>query len=139
MKCETEFAILIGHQLYFPAGVLWRRLLHRNGTFVPPAPPTRTRLRVKTDFRRKSGRSGRFQGVERASQPSIRFFPPVSAIFRAPGGRNGGFTSCNLTQKERRAGRALLGPRGPKKGPFWPKCPKFPWPHFCGIFFVFEI
>ena len=56
-----------------PAGVLRRRLLHRNGTFVPPAPPTRTRRRVKTDFRRKTGRSGpffhqsgRFQGVERA-------------------------------------------------------------------------
>ena len=27
----------------YPAGMLRRRLLHRNGTFVPPAPPTRTR------------------------------------------------------------------------------------------------
>ena len=43
-----------------PAGVLRRRLLHRNGTFVPPAPPTRTRRRVKTDFRRKTGRGGPF-------------------------------------------------------------------------------
>ena len=55
------------------AGVLRRRLIHRNGTFVPQAPPTRTRRQVKTDFRRKPGRSGpffhqsgRFQGVERA-------------------------------------------------------------------------
>ena len=38
----------------------WRRMLHRNGTFVPPAPPTRTRRQVKTDFRRKTGRSGPF-------------------------------------------------------------------------------
>ena len=44
----------------FPAGALRRRLLHRNGTFVPPAPSTRTRRRVKTDFRRKTGRSGPF-------------------------------------------------------------------------------
>ena len=36
------------------------RAEHRNGTFVPPAPPTRTRRRVKTDFRRKTGRSGPF-------------------------------------------------------------------------------
>ena len=44
----------------YPAGVLRRRLLHRNGTFLPPAPPTQTRRRVKTDFRRKTGRSGPF-------------------------------------------------------------------------------
>ena len=32
-------------------------------------------------------------------------------------------------------------PGGPKRAHFGPnvKCPKFPWPHFCGIFFVFEI
>ena len=40
--------------------VLSSRLLHRNSTFVPPAPPTRTRRRSKTDFRQKRGRSGPF-------------------------------------------------------------------------------
>ena len=25
-------------------------------------------------------------------------------------------------------------PKRGKKGPFWPKCPKFPWPYLCGIF-----
>ena len=32
-------------------------------------------------------------------------------------------------------------PGGPKRAHFGPnvKCPKFPWPHFCGIFLVFEI
>merc|ERR1712051_1132936 len=75
-----------------PAGVLRRRLLHRNGTFVPPAPPTRTRWRVKTDFLRKTGHSGPFFSSIRTiprgrtseisvpSQPSIRFFPPVARI-----------------------------------------------------------
>ena len=33
------------------------QLLHRNGTFVPPAPSTRTRWQVKTGFRQKTGRS----------------------------------------------------------------------------------
>ena len=47
-------------QPFGPVGALWRRLLHRNGTFVPPAPPTQTRRQVKTDFRRKMGRSGPF-------------------------------------------------------------------------------
>ena len=34
-----------------------RRLLHRNGTFAPPDPSTRTRWQVKTDFRQKTGHS----------------------------------------------------------------------------------
>ena len=71
-----------------PAGALRRRLLHRNGTFVPPAPSTRTRRRVKTGFRRKTGRSravcesirkiptGKITEIFVASQPLIRFFPP---------------------------------------------------------------
>ena len=112
-----------------PAGVLRRRLLHRNGTFVPPAPPTRTRRRVKTDFRRKTGRSGpffhqsgRFQGVERAK-------------FRCRRSRLFGFS--RRWPESGRFGR-FSGPRGPKwrfhflqpsipfftwvapKGPFWP-------------------
>ena len=72
----------------FPAGVLRRRLLHRNGNFVPPAPWIRTRRRVKTGFRQKTGRSravyesirkistGKIIEISVASQPSIRFFPP---------------------------------------------------------------
>ena len=70
-----------------PAGVLRRRLLHRNGNFVPLAPWTRTRRRVKMGFRRKTGRSravyesirkiptGKTTEISVASQPSIRFFP----------------------------------------------------------------
>ena len=88
-----------------PAGVLRRRLLHRNGTFVPPAPPTRTRWRVKTDFLRKTGRSGpffhqsgRFQGVERA-----KFRCRRSHLF--------GFS--RRWPESGRFGR-FSGPRGPK-------------------------
>ena len=78
-----------------PAGALRRRLLHRNGTFVPPAPSTRTRWQVKTGFRRKTGRSravcesirkiptGKITEILVASQPLIRFF--------APKARNGPF------------------------------------------------
>ena len=38
-----------------PAGVLRRKLLHRNGNFIPPAPWIQTRERVKMGFRIKSG------------------------------------------------------------------------------------
>ena len=105
-----------------PAGVLRRRLLHRNGTFVPPAPPTRTRRRVKTDFRRKTGRSGpffhqsgRFQGVERAKFRCRRShlfgfsrrWPESGRFgrFSGPRGPKWSVHFWHLTQKERRAGR----------------------------------
>ena len=70
-----------------PVGVLRRRLLHRNGNFVPLAPWIRARRRVKTGFRRKTGRSravcesirkiptGQITEISVASQPLIRFFP----------------------------------------------------------------
>ena len=38
-----------------PAGALRRRLLHRNGNFIPPAQWIRTRWRVKTVFVRQTG------------------------------------------------------------------------------------
>ena len=89
----------------FLAGVLWRSLSHRNGTFEPPAPPTRTRRRVKTDFRRKTGRSGpffhqfgRFQGVRRPK-------------FQCGRSRQFDFSRC--TPETGRFGR-FSGPRGPK-------------------------
>ena len=67
-----EYATYVDQNKHFsspyPAGVLRRRLLHRNGTFVPPAPSTRTRWRVKTDFRQKTGRS-------RAVYASIQMIP----------------------------------------------------------------
>ena len=43
-------------KIKYPAGVLCRRLLHRNGNFVPPAPGIRTRRRMKNGFWRKTGR-----------------------------------------------------------------------------------
>ena len=51
----------------YPAGALRRSPLHWNGNFVPPAPWTPTRRRVKTDFWQKTGRtemgrSSRFSG-----------------------------------------------------------------------------
>ena len=104
-----------------PASVLRRRLLHRNGTFVPPAPPTRRQ--VKTDFRRKTGRSGpffhqsgRFQGVEQAKFRCRRShlfgfsrrWPESGRFgrFSGPRGPKWRFHFLHLTQKERRAGRA---------------------------------
>ena len=84
-----------------------RRLLHRNGNFVPLAPWTRTRRRVKMGFRRKTGRSravyesirkiptGKTKQISVASQPSIRFFPLMA--------RNGPF-------------RPFFGPQGAKMG-----------------------
>ena len=49
---------------------LWRRLLHQNGTFVPPAPSTRLCQQVKTDFHLKMGRS-------EALFSSIRMIPRI--------------------------------------------------------------
>ena len=106
----------------YPAGALRRRLLHRNGTFVPPAPPIRTRRRVKTDFRRKTGRSGpffhqsgRFQGVERAKFRCRRShlfgfsrrWPESGRFGRFSGPRGPKWKThlLTLTQKERRGGR----------------------------------
>ena len=103
--------------------MLRRRLLHRNGTFVPPAPPTRTRRRVKTDFRRKTGRSGpffhqsgRFQGVERAKFRCRRShlfgfsrrWPESGRFgrFSGPRGPKWNIHFLHLTQKKQRAGRA---------------------------------
>merc|ERR1719234_142208 len=66
------------------------RLLHRNGTFVPPAPSTRTRWQVKTDFWQKTGRSravyelirniprGETTEISVPSQALIRFFPSMA-------------------------------------------------------------
>jgi hypothetical protein len=105
-----------------PAGVLRRRLLHRNATFVPPAPPTRTRRRVKTAFLRKTGRngpffhqSGRFQGVERAKFRCRRShlfgfsrrWPESGRFGRFSGPRGPKWKThlLTLTQKERRGGR----------------------------------
>ena len=79
-----------------PVGALRRRLLHRNGTFVPPAPSTPLRRQVKM------GRSGAvFQSIRTIrrgktieisvpSQPSIQFFPlPArNGPFRAGSGKN---------------------------------------------------
>merc|ERR1739844_827531 len=88
-----------------PAGALRRRLLHRNGTFVPPAPSTRTRWQVKTDFRQKTGRSravyelirkiprGETTEISVPLQALIRFFPSMA--------RNGPF-------------RPFFGPQGAK-------------------------
>ena len=90
-----------------PAGALRRRLLHRNGTFVPPAPSTRTRWQVKTGFRQKTGRSravcesirkiptGETTEISVPSQALIRFFPSMA--------RNGPF-------------RPFFGPQGAKMG-----------------------
>ena len=106
----------------YPAGALRRRLLHRNGTFVPPAPTTRTRWRVKTDFLRKTGRSGpffhqsgRFQGVERAKFRCRRShlfgfsrrWPESGRFgrFSGPRGPKWRIHLLTLTQKERRGGR----------------------------------
>ena len=88
-----------------PAGALRRRLLHRNGTFVPPAPSTRLRRQVKTDFRRKWAvagpffhQSGQFQGVRRPK-------------FRCGRSRQFDFSRC--PPETGRFGR-FSGPRGPK-------------------------
>ena len=88
-----------------PAGVLRRRLLHRNGTFVPPAPSTRLRRQVKTDFRQKWAvagpffhQSGRFQGVRRPK-------------FRCGRSRQFDFSRC--PPETGHFGR-FSGPRGPK-------------------------
>ena len=64
-----------------------RRLLHRNGNFVPLAPWIRTHRWVKTGFWQKTGPgravyesirkvpTGKTTEISVASQPSIRFFP----------------------------------------------------------------
>ena len=67
-------------QPFGPAGALRRRLLHRNGTFVPPAPSTPLRRQVKTDFRQKFSSirtipRGKTTEISVRTQPSIRFFP----------------------------------------------------------------
>ena len=109
-----------------------RRLLHRNGTFVPPAPPTQTRRRVKTDFRRKTGRSGpffhqsgRFQGVERAKFRCRRSrlfgfsrrWPESGRFgrFSGPRGPKWSVHFLHLTQKKRRA-----SPAGCTQGTLFP-------------------
>ena len=82
MFCEFLYLIFD----CFPAGVLRRRLLHRNGNFVPLAPWIRTRRWVKTGFWQKTGRgravyesiwkvpTGKTTEISVASQPSIWFF-----------------------------------------------------------------
>ena len=82
-----------------------RRLLHRNGTFVPPAPSTRLRRQVETDVRQKWAvagpffhQSGPFQGVRRPK-------------FRCGRSRQFDFSRC--TPETGRFGR-FSGPRGPK-------------------------
>ena len=52
-KTSKEFVLLFVSMMRS----LSRRLLHRNGTFGPPAQLIFTRRRLKTDFRRKTGRS----------------------------------------------------------------------------------
>ena len=112
-----------------PVGALRRRLLHRNGTFVPPAPSTRLRRQVKTDFRRQWAvagpffhQSGRFQGVNNQNFGAVAavnsIFPAarpkraVSAVFRAPGGPNGGFTSGTSPRRSDAPGK-LSAPKVP--------------------------
>merc|ERR1711894_380085 len=106
-----------------PVGALRRRLLHRNGTFVPPAPSTRLRRQVKTDFRRKWAvagpffhQSGRFQGVRRpkfwcgrSRQFDFYRCPPETGRFGRFSGPRGPKWSVHfwyLTQKERCTGQA---------------------------------
>ena len=81
-----------------PVGALRRRLLHRNGTFVTPAPSTPLRRQVKTDFRQKWAvagpffhQSGQFQGVRRPK-------------FRCGRSRQFGFSRC--TPETARFGQA---------------------------------
>ena len=106
-----------------PVGALRRRLLHRNGTFVPPAPSTRLRRQVKTDFRQKWAvagpffhQSGRFQGVRRpkfrcgrSRQFDFSRCPPETGHFgRFSGPRGPKWKNhfLHLTQKERCTGQA---------------------------------
>ena len=111
------------NSIFYPAGALRRRLLHRNGTFVPPAPSTPLRRQVKTDFRRKWAvagpffhQFGRFQGVKRPKfrcRRSRRFgfsrrWPETGRFgrFSGPRGPKWNIHFLHLTQKEQRAGRA---------------------------------
>ena len=106
-----------------PVGALRRRLLHRNGTFVPPAPSTPLRRQVKTDFRRKWAvagpffhQSGRFQGVRRpkfrcgrSHQFDFSRCTPETGRFgrfSGPSGAKWNIHFLHLTQKERCTGRA---------------------------------
>ena len=85
--------------------MLLRRLLHQNGTFVPPAPLTPLRRQVKTDFRRKMGYRG-------AVFSSIRTIPWVKQPkFRC--GRSHHFGFSRRMPKTGRFGR-FSGPMGPK-------------------------
>ena len=90
---------------FYPVGALRHRLLHRNGTFVPPAPSTPLRRQVKIDFRQKwavagpfFNQSGQFQGVKRPK-------------FRCRRSRQFDFSRC--PPETGRFGR-FSGPRGPK-------------------------
>ena len=107
---QTQFNSMYVQTLFSSRRIVFqpalrRRLLHRNGTFVPPAPSTRLRRQVKTDFRRKSAvagpffhQSGWFQGVRRPK-------------FRCGRSRQFDFSRC--TPETGRFGR-FSGPRGPK-------------------------
>ena len=90
LKAQNEPDISTDSQEYYPAGVPRHKLLHRNDNFVPPAPWIRTRRRVQTGFRRKTGHSravyesirkiptGKTKQISVASQPLIWFFPPMA-------------------------------------------------------------
>ena len=106
-------------QPFGPVGALRRRLLHRNGTLVPPAPSTPLRRQVKTDFRRKWAvagpffhQSGQFQGVRRPKFRCGRSRQFVLGVFWALGGPNGASTSCISPRRSDAPGK-LSAPKLP--------------------------